>query len=70
MKIIIEAVDGINFENQLRIVSDYLNKCSSTGISIITGKDSGLKIESGSRRFHVNCRQTKTTLKFKIWFGV
>ena len=70
MKIIIEAVDGINLESQLRIVLEYVNHCLWVGTPMITKKDSGIKFECGSRRYHVNCRQTKTTLKFKIWYGV
>jgi hypothetical protein len=56
MNIKINAVDGISIKNQLQIISDYINDEPA-----ITKKNTGIKIESCGKRYHVSCHKTKFT---------
>src|SRR5690606_29035554 len=66
----IESVDGIDLTKQYKIVSDYIEAFGIDGIPKITKKNTGIKIESCGRRYHVSCHKTKTMWIFKIWWGI
>lgn len=70
MRIKIDAVEGITYPKQLQIISDYICQNQCGGEPIPTKLQTGVKIESCGRRYHVGCHRTKTTIAFKIWWAV
>lgn len=70
MKIKIDSVDGINLKDQLQIIKDYIQQENVDGEPIQTKKNTGTKIESCGRRYHVSCNKSKTMFSFRIWWGI
>ena len=66
MKTIIKSVNSIPLTIQLQIISDYLQGKEP----ILTKKDTGIKVESGGKRYHVSCQKTKISYIFSIWLAV
>lgn len=67
MKIKIDAVQGIKLKDQLQIISDYIGDDKEPKL---TNGNTGRKIDSCSRRYHVSCKRAPTLWSFKIWWGV
>lgn len=70
MKIKIDSVKGIALTTQCNIISDYIKLNGINGIPNQTPKNTGRKIDSCGRRYHVSCKKAPTLWAFKIWWGV
>lgn len=63
----IHATKNIRYNEQCRIVDEYINQYNEKGIPLITEENTNHQIYLATHRYHVSCHETKTMFVFNIW---